>query len=62
MKRGRVSDDSETVSIFIRNESPLRSWGFVTRKKSGSWGFVTRKKSGSWGFVTGTENRQEESS
>jgi len=51
MKRGRVSDDSETVSIFIRNESPLRSWGFVTRKKLGSWG-----------FVTGTENRQEESS
>jgi len=51
MKRGRVSDDSETVSIFIRNESPLRGWGFVTRKKLGSWG-----------FVTGTENRQEESS
>jgi len=32
MKRGQVFDDSETVSIFISKESPLRSRGFVTRK------------------------------
>ncbi len=32
MERWWLSDDSETVSIFIRNKFPLRSWGFVTRK------------------------------